>query len=932
MIEFINHPGFSPLRRVWVILLFTSCTLFSQTSEENLNSIIKMELSDEQKVLKIDSLLLSQEAKKDSTLHYLYQTYAYWLSYAKGNKEAIVYEKKAFDFALNAEKPKNSFAQRSGTYLAYYYSRDKQILKSIEVYNDVILIDKNSKHAITAYRNLGYAYLNIQDYYKAIEYFELAITLLMKDFEKPRNRQSLREAYQNIAATCVKIRTEEAIQKGRYFGMKADSIARIIPTSDDNLYKINYALAQLHNREEAFDFDRSLHYYDRALEIVQKSKDSLKLATIHLGHGILHKDIDPDRSILSLEKALQFTRAKDSFMRYQIYTSLGYDYDQKKQHKKSLSLRHEALAYLSGTDFRDMEAIPENLFISSQRKTNLLYALPRLAETYLNQYEIEKDPHLLDKSLAYFEMADHLIDLLKINSDAYRSRLFWRELSSKVYSKAIRACFLSNNKEKAFFYMEKNKALLLMEDMAQQEFKRSLKIPRAVLKREKELEQQIYRYESSLRTIEGKSASLEDSIKKQVIDLKIELSESRDGIQGLDKALELEVNLLSLHELKKTLKSEEVILEYHISIDDRFGIFKGTDSGYLLYITRDEVELIEIENLSKLKVDVHNLITAQKSPFKSDQEIETYTKLSYQVYQKLLPKESIQQMVKNKSLIVVPDNFLSLLPFEALSTSGTTTKYLIQDAEVRYLYSNSFLFQTKMPARQKPSYIGFAPISFEETALSPLLNSKSEVEALGNYYKGMAYYQGQATKENFLEALEDPSIIHLATHADAQDVSTPWVAFHDDKLTLEELYLTRNHASLVVLSGCNTTLGKQEVGEGVMSLARGFFYGGAQSVMSTLWSIDDKSTALITREFYKNLDKGQRKSESLRNAKLTYLNTHNLSEASPHYWASFVFLGEDGTIDQGLNFKLWHGGILSLGALVIFGIFYFRRKKSVSKG
>ena len=83
-----------------------------------------------------------------------------------------------------------------------------------------------------------------------------------------------------------------------------------------------------------------------------------------------------------------------------------------------------------------------------------------------------------------------------------------------------------------------------------------------------------------------------------------------------------------------------------------------------------------------------------------------------------------------------------------------------------------------------------------------------------------------------------------------------------------------------------------------MSLARGFFYSGAQSVVATLWNIDDQSTTEIMTQFYKNLREGSSKSRALHLAKLSYLENHSLSEISPHYWASFVLLGENDTISS----------------------------------
>ena len=912
-----NLPGYYLIRIVWMIFIFITVESTGQ-NENYLNSIIKSTISTEARVTKIDSLLRNLEAKQDDSLHYWYQIYAYWLFDIKKKKEAIVNEKKAYEFAKVRPEVKLSFVQRSGIYLAFYYEQNGQHLNSIETYKEVVLIENTSKYAITAYLNLGYSYLKIHDYYNAIEHFELAIILLEGE---SKNLKALREAHQNIAATSIKIRTPEAIFKGRYHGKLADSLAQIIPTSDSNKYKIKYALAQLYSREEAFDFPNASKYYDEVHSMLKKTQDTSKLITSYLGYGILYKNIDQNKSIAYLERANQFIRPKDSFLNYQIYTTLGYNYGLKNELTKSIELRHKGLSLLSGNSFTDYESIEKEFLINSDRKTNLLYALPRLADCYLSEYKKEKDPTVLVQSLAYFEMADNLIDLIRINSREFKSRLFWRELSATVYSKAIHACFLNSDKEKAFYYMEKNKGLLLMEDLARQDFRNSLKLESKVLYREKDLRTRIQLIDSKLKD----PSTLNDSLKKYMLDLKIELSQLQDSIFGPDKTLDLDTKILTMQELQESLDVNEVFIEYHISIDNEAGFNSKSEVGFAFVVQKDATEFIEIKELTKLKSELIYLIDALKNPFKTADDKDQYKIRSFNAYNLLFPSVEIQNMIKGKKLILSTDSYLSLFPFDALSTSKESLSYLINDTQIRYLYSYSFLQNTVKDQNEIDSFVGFAPQDFNEDYLTPLYNSGLEIEELNRNFDGKSFYHTEATKMNFLKNLSQASIVHLATHANVQDSISPWIAFYDEKISLDELYLTQNNASLVVLSGCNTTLGEQAVGEGVMSLARGFFYGGAQSVVSTLWSIDDKSTAAIVADFYDNLGSGQTKATALHNAKINYLNTHTLSETSPYYWASFVLLGDNDPIPA-TNSNWIYYLLISLGAVLLFFTIRFLRK------
>jgi len=90
-------------------------------------------------------------------------------------------------------------------------------------------------------------------------------------------------------------------------------------------------------------------------------------------------------------------------------------------------------------------------------------------------------------------------------------------------------------------------------------------------------------------------------------------------------------------------------------------------------------------------------------------------------------------------------------------------------------------------------------------------------------------------------------------------------------LYLTEIYGLHLNANLLVLSACETGIGKLEKGEGMISLARAFNYAGVPAIVTTLWKIDDESTSKIMEYFYENLNNSLSKNEALHQAKLTYL-------------------------------------------------------------
>src|SRR5262249_25791283 len=115
----------------------------------------------------------------------------------------------------------------------------------------------------------------------------------------------------------------------------------------------------------------------------------------------------------------------------------------------------------------------------------------------------------------------------------------------------------------------------------------------------------------------------------------------------------------------------------------------------------------------------------------------------------------------------------------------------------------------------------------------------------------------------------------------------------DGFLRLHEIYNLDLDADLVVLSACRTALGKEVYGEGLIGLTRGFMYAGATRVVSSVWNVDDRASALLMSRFYEAmLTKRLPPARALRDAQLSLLAEPRW--ANPHYWAAFGLQGEGG--------------------------------------
>ncbi|MEM9991712.1 MAG: CHAT domain-containing protein, partial [Bacteroidota bacterium] len=301
-------------------------------------------------------------------------------------------------------------------------------------------------------------------------------------------------------------------------------------------------------------------------------------------------------------------------------------------------------------------------------------------------------------------------------------------------------------------------------------------------------------------------------------------------------------------------------------------------------------------------------------------------------------------------LLVVPDGVLGYLPFDALLTEQVRAQnygqyyhypYLLRQHQLSYTYSATLLqrMNTMVIAPEHQSVLAFAPsfghgfatasergsIFDERMGLSPLLHNQRETAAIHQLLGGKNIYGTTATKQRFLDLARQYSYLHLSSHARMNDEQSDYsyIAFTQhsnttlDKaqlLFVRELYNTPLQAEMVVLSACETALGKLHKGEGIMSLARAFSYAGTRSVITTLWRVNDQATADLMISFYAHLQAGKSKDEALWLAKKALL-TEGV-QPHPYYWAGFVPIGNMQALDSNSTLNYWRCYMFGLVGLI----------------
>ena len=287
------------------------------------------------------------------------------------------------------------------------------------------------------------------------------------------------------------------------------------------------------------------------------------------------------------------------------------------------------------------------------------------------------------------------------------------------------------------------------------------------------------------------------------------------------------------------------------------------------------------------------------------------------------------QVPSAKQLTIVPDGILSFVPFTALLTESTQSTqfskmpFLIKNTQVTYALSASDYLQP-FTLKDQPSILGVFPIfSGTEKALN---YSLEEANGVKKYTQATLLLNEEATATNFLQQANEYDVLHISTHAQGGTFSqSATIEFADRTVTLDELYGYEFDKDLVVLSACETGVGKIVKGEGSQNMARAFQYTGTNQVLFSLWNVNDYSTSQLMQQFYKELQIKKQINTSLREAQLQYLNESRLDniKKSPYYWAAFVNYGVYEAPQYDLGDMLWY----LLGAIFIFLLLFVLRNR-----
>lgn len=586
--------------------------------------------------------------------------------------------------------------------------------------------------------------------------------------------------------------------------------------------------------------------------------------------------------------------------------------------KRDLSQLVDAAA-MSAEALKQFEALRESI-ASQQLRTSYFETTQRCFELFidvrLQLYKIDSEASHLAEALAANEQARarSLVDILARTSPRIRQ--------------GVNPALVQ--KKQALFENLNSKARTRQE-----------------LLNKREVQQRAYDLDRKDRSLALALADTDQRVKALASGIQQLISEADD----LDTQIRRENPKYAALTLPQPFNLKEIQTEL---LDDNTLLLEyslGDRRSFAFVVSTNSVKAIELPKRAEIEPVAQRLgaaLTARNVSENGERQAQRKSRLDkanteYLEAASVLSKmviEPVASLLGKKRVLVVADGALQSIPFAVLPVSfnpdrlvATTPRPLIEDYEIITLPSASVLgvqrrelkgrkvaphavavladpvFESS-DSRVQVSKPAPASLSLPQSARGALISwlpySKDEAKAIEKVAPAgetMLALDFKASRTTVMSPkLSQYRIVHFATHGiadpDHPELSEIILSLVDEKgaeqdgrVRLYEIYDLNLPVELVVLSACESGVGKQVKGEGLIALTRGFMYAGAARVVASLWKVDDSATAALMAEFYKEMFTNSREpAAALRAAQLTISKQRRWRD--PYYWAGFVIQGE----------------------------------------
>jgi CHAT domain-containing protein len=837
------------------------------------------------------------------------------------SQTALNYYRQALKlYAVTGQKP---WQANTLSAIANLLSQQGKYQEAINYFNQALEIQRILKNpfdqGVTLYY-IGVIYETLAGYDASIFAYQQALALFQKIGDRRRE-----------ADTILKIGNIYRQQKNYSLALKQFEQALIIAQQSGNcLVTSNVYRSMSRTYEDAGDPTKSYEHGKQALTLAQNLSDfQFKPASIANALNLMAraktKAGDYGASLELSSRSLELTRqANLQWANTSVYDVIANAYEASKQYDQAIETFQEKLALV-----RSLGQYSEEAYI--------FYFLAKM----------ERQKGSLAKALQQIDSALDVIENIRqdLLSPDLRSRFFstkqnYYELKINILMELHQQDSTKNYDAQAFNTSERSRARTLLELLNESNANIRQGVDPKVIEQENAIKDKVVALEKQWSELAGKNPTEKqrEFFEQERKRLSAQYQNVQDSIRAKSPkyaALKYPQPLTLVQVQQQLLDPDTTLLQYSL----------GKEKSFLWVVSRDGLQ----SHVLPPEKEIESQVKSWRSALLDKPEVPETLDGPASRLGRLLLEPAAAALKSRRRVIVVPDGALTYAPFAALRLEG---KPLVESHTLLQLPSSSTLALIRNQSAQRPpaprglamvadpifsgddprlntpartsqaAPTDLASLTLQRAsralprqrsagsgaadALPRLPGTRREAERILPLFPGnqtLLALDSQAS----LALLQSPSIkdyryVHLATHGvfnTAEPALSGVILSLVDQqgravngfLRLNEIFNLNLPAELVVLSACETGLGEQIRGEGMVGLTRGFLYAGSRRLLVSLWKVDDDATAALMSRFYEGLLREKLTPAQALRAAQNHLRT-NTNWDSPYFWSGFVLQGE----------------------------------------
>ena len=808
--------------------------------------------------------------------------------------------------------------------------------------------------------NIGVSYQYTPEIRKAKPYLDQAIYSLERDSAYPEMELAYKYQWAGDYYSYIK-----DFHRSKSYLNQAQRIFRKDSNSISDLFQVNNQLLILALEFE--DFDEAIRYANLNQEILVQFPElnsEFDLAQFYLNTTVAYIESNRFQEALSTHSlASEYIESQNTDQFANSLEYLGMIKKRKGESRKALEL------------FEKVELLRRDAVTIQQRSKAISLCLENQSSVLFDLGENDKALELINRSITVLEpgiqiendgspklvnwLVDHHVDLIRqlqlkgryllanqtkeekiinlyhkvdtliqnalTDYDQELSQFEFLKVVSEAYSQAIEhtiTFFHRENRisylEEAFYFSGIAKAAILQHQLDESRHLQ-LHADKKLLDQETNLRNQISLLKEQLDRYPDSSSIFSAYVKSQ----------SEYALLQTKLAAEFGhldyIELPDIDAIQSFIGKRQLVLDFYMLPEKK---------GYCFWITRHQFFVTEIN-----KAALDSCIAKYASVLR-DPSIPLNKEYGKQIYNILLADGFQRIHSPIAAITVIPNGSIHRIPLE-VSVDPETDHFLIH--EFSFSRSYQMALQQHIPKDMSDaSFLGFATsysADFSERLaasgyyesnepLAQLTVSTDELLTAASYFTARNFVNQNASVQAFKDYSSSADLIYLSLHGlvNYNDPSKSCIVFDDRSndfiLSSADLFSQSIQANLVVLSACHSASGTVFKGEGIVGMTRSFLSCGARNIVSSMWSASEQTSMNILPGFISRIQKNKENTQSLKKAKIEYLNSVSPQLKHPYYWANYQI------VSSGIPI-ISHTAILKQTALWLLGLLLIASSASI---